>query len=113
VACTHGKILFWKTTITFAKKIGCNMTSSPQINAYWLLLKDLSAEEKLSLIELLVKSLQPQKLAPKTKKISNKTVAEGWAHRFEGSWSDFPESAEELIELIEGARTMGREIEML
>jgi hypothetical protein len=28
------------------------------LTAHWLLLKDLSAEEKLSLIELLVKSLQ-------------------------------------------------------
>lgn len=34
------------------------MQSSPNLNSYWLLLKDLSAEEKLSLIELLVKSLQ-------------------------------------------------------
>jgi len=34
------------------------MQVSAQLNPYWLLLKDLSAEEKLSLIELLVKSLQ-------------------------------------------------------
>lgn len=34
------------------------MPSSANLNPYWLLLKDLSADEKLSLIELLVKSLQ-------------------------------------------------------
>jgi hypothetical protein len=35
-----------------------NMTTSPNINTYWHLLKDLSAEEKLSLVELLVKSIK-------------------------------------------------------
>lgn len=34
------------------------MPSSANLNPYWVLLKDLSADEKLSLIELLVKSLQ-------------------------------------------------------
>lgn len=34
------------------------MTPPPNLSAYWRLLKDLSTEEKLSLIELLVQSLR-------------------------------------------------------
>jgi hypothetical protein len=83
------------------------------LNPYWLLLKDLSAEEKLSLIELLVKSLQLSKSAPNKKQTNNPKDKGGWAHRFEGSWSDFPETAEEIIALIEQSRTLGREIEPL
>jgi hypothetical protein len=89
------------------------MTTSPQLNTYWQLLKDLSAEEKLSLIELLVKSLQLPERVVKTKKPNKQTEDEDWVRRMAGSWNDFPETAEELIELIEGSRTMGREIEML
>lgn len=40
------------------------------LNPYWLLLKDLSASEKLSLIELLVKSLQISPSANSEKKPS-------------------------------------------
>jgi hypothetical protein len=42
------------------------------LNPYWLLLKDLSAEEKLSLIELLVKSLQGVSVAKKNAEKSPK-----------------------------------------
>ena len=89
------------------------MPSSANLNPYWLLLKDLSAEEKLSLIELLVKSLQIAQPAPKSNQPRRPTNKNDWAHRFEGSWNDFPETAEEMIALIEGSRTWGRDIEML
>ena len=89
------------------------MQSSPNLNSYWLLLKDLSAEEKLSLIELLVKSLQATRPAQKAKQPGHQTTKSNWAHRFEGSWNDFPETAEELIAIVENSRTLGREVEML
>jgi len=89
------------------------MPSSANLNPYWLLLKDLSADEKLSLIELLVKSLQAAQPAPKSKPPGHQTNKSDWAHRFEGSWNDFPETAEEMIALIEGTRTLSREVEML
>lgn len=38
---------------------------------------------------------------------------EEWVNEISGSWSDFPESAEDLIALIEQNRTMEREIEVL
>ena len=44
------------------------MQASVTLNPYWLLLKDLSASEKLSLIELLVKSLQMPPSANGSKK---------------------------------------------
>ena len=89
------------------------MQVSVTLNPYWLLLKDLSANEKLSLIELLVKSLQAPQPAPKSNKPRRQANKSHWAHRFEGSWNDFPETAEEMIALIEGSRTLGRDIEML
>lgn len=89
------------------------MQVSATLNPYWLLLKDLSANEKLSLIELLVKSLQSAPSAPQSKPPSRQTNKSDWAHRFEGSWSDFPETAEDLIALIENSRTLSREVEML
>ncbi len=33
-----------------------------------------------------------------------------WVYEFAGSWNDFPETAEEMIAQIEGARTLGREV---
>jgi hypothetical protein len=83
------------------------------LNPYWLLLKDLSAEEKLSLIELLVKSLQMPQPAPKSKPPSRHIDDKAWVRRIAGSWNDFPETAEEMIALIEGSRTLGRDIETL
>lgn len=38
---------------------------------------------------------------------------EEWVNEISGSWSDFPESAEDLIALIEQNKTMEREIEVL
>jgi hypothetical protein len=90
------------------------MQASATLNPYWLLLRDLSAEEKLSLIELLVQSLQaaPQP-ALKSKPPSRRTDDNEWLYRIAGSWNDFPESAEEMIALMEGSRTLSREVEML
>ncbi len=36
-----------------------------------------------------------------------------WVKSINGSWNDFPETAEEMIAVIEDNRTMGRAIEML
>lgn len=38
---------------------------------------------------------------------------EQWVKSIEGSWSDFPETAEEFIALIESNRTLDRAIEVL
>ncbi len=96
------------------------MQVSAQLKPYWLLLKDLSAEEKLSLIELLVKSLQGSastlaKPANQKQQGKKPKPADGneWVYRFAGSWNDFPETAEELIALIHNARTPSRSVEML
>lgn len=84
-----------------------------KINPYWLLIKDLDTADKLSLIELLIKSIKAGPPASKHKKSHTPTKSEDWVLRLAGSWSDFPETAEEMIHLIEGARTMGRPIESL
>lgn len=36
-----------------------------------------------------------------------------WVNEMNGSWNDFPESAEDLIKLIQQNRTIEREIEVL
>jgi hypothetical protein len=87
------------------------MNISSNINPYWLLLKDLSAEEKLSLIELLAKSIQGKSVIMKSQKTPSAHA--DWVQRFSGSWADFPETAEDMILLTEGTRTRGRDIEML
>lgn len=90
------------------------MGASLNLNPYWLLLKDLNAEEKLSLIELLVKSLQSSQPSPKGKKNRRSPVnGNDWVQRFAGSWNDFPETAEEMVFLIENTRTMNRTVEIL
>lgn len=89
------------------------MKESVKINPYWLLLKDLSMEEKLSLIQLLVQSLQAAPAQPPKKKKRTPNSQNNWVQSFSGSWNDFPESAEEMILLIENARTLGRPIETL
>ncbi len=89
------------------------MQLSANIKTYWLLLKDLSNDEKRSLIELLTQSLKVSaKQKDKTEK-QNNSGGDDWADTFYGSWNDTPETAEELIQLIEGARTAGRPIEAL
>jgi hypothetical protein len=66
------------------------------------------------LIELLVKSLQvSSKTDKQIKKIRSNRQDDAWVTSFYGSWKDFPETAEELINLIENARTLGRPVEML
>lgn len=89
------------------------MQVSSNLHPYWLLLKDLSMEQKLSLIELLVKSVKTSATAPKKGKKQPEKSGEDWVHQFYGSWKDFPETAEEMIKLIEGSRTMNRETEAL
>lgn len=90
------------------------MPRASNLNPYWVLLKDLSTEEKLSLIELLVKSIQGRAVVPETKQsFSSEKDDDVWVHQFASSWSDLPGTAEEMITLIEGARTMSRPIETL
>jgi len=88
-----------------------------KLNSYWLLLKDLDTDEKRSLIELLVKSIQSvptSSLAASTRNRPPKPAKEeDWVRRFAGSWNDYPESAEEMIAVIEGGRTLGRQVEAL
>lgn len=43
----------------------------------------------------------------------NKIADQDWVEEINGSWNDFPESAEDLIALIEQNRTTEREIEVL
>lgn len=53
------------------------MTTSANLNTYWRLIKDLSVEEKLSLAELLIKSIkshQPQR--KKSGKSSTKSASD-------------------------------------
>jgi len=90
------------------------MQISTHLSLCWLLLKDLSSNEKLSLIELLVKSLQSTNPTPAPKK-GRRDIAEksDWVQNFSGSWNDFPEPAEEMIAMIENARTASRSVEML
>ncbi len=88
------------------------MLKSPVLNPYWILLKDLSIEEKLSLIELLVKSIQKKGAEMESEKaVSSPGQNNDWVHRFAGSWNDLPGSAEEMIALVEGTRTEGRHVE--
>lgn len=89
------------------------MQLSANIKTYWLLLKDLSNDEKRSLIDLLTQSV---KASASNKGKSEKQKApdeDNWIDAFYGSWNDTPETAEDLIQLIEGARTTGRPIETL
>ena len=83
------------------------------LSPYWLLLKDLDTKEKLSLIEMLVKSIQTAQPDTKRKQGRLAPNQDNWVLRFSGSWSDFPESAEDMITLIEGARTQSRPIEQI
>jgi hypothetical protein len=88
------------------------MGTSSNIGMYWLLLQDLTVEEKLSLIELLAKSIQKKSLVKKKRRRNSRNNTD-WVQHFAGSWSDFPESAEDMIQLVESARTMSRNVEML
>jgi hypothetical protein len=84
------------------------MQFSSNIRAYWLLLKDLDKESKLSLIELLKVSIK------KKPKINSKLAQnDDWIDEFYGCWNISSETAEEVITHIENSRTMGRHIETL
>ena len=71
-------------------------------NAYWSMLKDLSAEVKLDLIERLSNSLLAK----------NKVGDEShWASEFVGKWRD-SRAAEEIVDDIRRSRTANREIDL-
>ncbi len=90
------------------------MDAAAQLDQYWLLLKDLGAKEKLQLIERLVKSLQSGNTQPKPSRKKKLPASNDWAKEMEGAWSIFPETAEEEIVKIVGARSvLSREIESL
>jgi hypothetical protein len=90
------------------------MQGTFNLHPYWLLLKDLNDEQKFSIVEMLLKSLKASATAPKKNgEKSPEKPEDDWVYKYYGCWGEFPETAEELISQIEGARTMGREIEAL
>lgn len=89
------------------------MPLSANIKSYWLLLKDLSPDEKISLIELLAQSLKGATNKKQPSKLPKTSGDADWVNNFYGVWSDVPETAEELIQKIEGARGSGRPVEAL
>ena len=72
------------------------MQVSANLHPYWLLLKDLNMEQKLSLIELLVQSVK----ASMVEHGEGQKLDDDWVQKYYGSWNDFPETAEEMIEVI-------------
>ena len=80
------------------------------IQTYWLLLKDLDKESKLSLIELLKQSLKKTPVDTNNTKLSND---KSWADEFYGCWNNSDETAEDIITQIETARSIGRQIETI
>lgn len=72
------------------------------VNVYWDLLKDLSADTKLDLIARLSNSL-----------FGKNKVADNhhWASEFAGKWED-DRPAEEIVDDIRKSRTGNREIEL-
>ncbi|MCR5158903.1 MAG: hypothetical protein K6D37_07245 [Prevotella sp.] len=71
--------------------------NTPSVSRYWNELKNISDEEKISLIALLSSSMVHEKQETDTPK-------KGWASRFSGVWKD-SRSAEEIIADIRAART--------
>lgn len=71
-----------------------------QTNTYWELLKGLSSEVKLSLINRLSSSLLKEKVESKKQ----------WADEFCGMWNDDSRSAEEMIEDIRSSRCFNRDV---
>lgn len=69
--CT-GRLSVWQKFIRYLYSLKWfNMTTSTNIDTYWHLLKNLSAEEKLSLVEMLVKSIKSQQPQQKNGKKAN------------------------------------------
>ena len=89
------------------------MQLSTNIKTYWLLLKDLSNEDKRSLIELLTESVKASVNKKDRSKKQGSPGEDNWIDAFYGSWNDTSETAEDLIRLIEGSRSTGRPIEAL
>ena len=79
--------------------------NSKTLEAYWLLLKNLSEDAKLELASRLINSLKPKK-NPEKKESKN-----GILERLYGAWDDEEESAEEMVERIQKSRFSNREIE--
>lgn len=89
------------------------MQVSGNIQTYWLLLKDLDKESKLSLIELLIQSLKKSSVKKTSKNLTPIPNNNDWIDEFYGCWNSSDETAEDIITKIESSRTMGREIETL
>ena len=89
------------------------MQVSGNIQTYWLLLKDLDKESKLSLIELLIQSLKKSSVKKTSKNLTPISNNNDWIDEFYGCWNSSDETAEDIITKIESTRTMGREIETI
>lgn len=89
------------------------MQVSGNIQTYWLLLKDLDKESKLSLIELLIQSLKKSSVKKISKNLTPMPNNNDWIDEFYGCWNSSDETAEDIISNIEKTRTMGRQIETL
>ena len=75
--------------------------NSDSLDIYWSLLKHLNSEAKLELISRLIDSLKKPSPAPEPTKKELKIKS--WKDLY-GAWADEEETAEEMIERIEGAR---------
>ncbi len=89
------------------------MQVSGNIQTYWLLLKDLDKESKLSLIELLIQSLKKSSIKKNPKNLTPMRNNNDWIDEFYGCWNSSDESAEDIITKIESSRSLGRQIETL
>jgi hypothetical protein len=89
------------------------MQVSGNLQTYWLFLKDLDKESKLSLIELLIQSLKKSSVKKTPKNLTPMPNNNDWIDEFYGCWNSSDETAEDIITKIESARTMGREFEIL
>ena len=92
------------------KELIKKMQLSGNIQTYWLLLKDLDKESKLSLIELLIQSLKKTSIEKNITKMPNDN---DWIDEFNGCWNFSDETAEDIFSHIEKSRSLGRQIEML
>lgn len=67
---------------------------------------NLSYEDKLDLVDLIIKSMRATtaKLRTKTKEVNT-----SWVSQFDGKWTD-SKSAEEMIDDIKNSRTLNSDI---
>lgn len=75
------------------------------LEAYWLLLRDLSEDARLELASRLINSLKPAQKADK------KAPKNSGLESLYGAWNDEAESAEEMIERNQKSSASNREIE--